>query len=301
MTIIRPKILIADDEPSIRDAIKAILLSEHYEVVIARNGKEAVDVFKKESPDLVILDVCMPYLDGFKVLKAIKKFFAERYIPVIFLTASVAIDHKLEALSGGAVDYLTKPVSPQEILARIRNFLEIKARHDTLKEAAVYDWMTGAMNKGHFIEKAKDELELAVRNKTPLSFIFMDIDGFKKINDEVGHLGGDAIIGEFGRRLKKTIRKIDLLGRFGGDEFMIMLPHKGKKECLVVAGRIARIISSRPMVFEKAKVRVSTSQGLVALETDKMMSMDQLIQTADEALYEAKTKGGNCYVLKTIL
>jgi len=300
MNILRPKILIADDEPSIRDAIKAVLLSEHYEIVIAKNGREAVEMFKKESPDLVILDVVMPYLNGFQVLKEIKKFFVERYIPVIFLTASVTIDHKLEALGGGAVDYLTKPVAPQEILARIRNFLDIKAQHDKFKEAAVYDWMTGAMNKGHFIERAREELEKAIRNKIPISFIFMDIDAFKKINDAVGHMGGDAVIAEFGRRLKKAVRKIDLLGRFGGDEFMIMLPHKGKKESGIVADRISKIISSRPMVFEKTKVKVTTSQGIVAVDSDKNLTIDQLMRTADEALYEAKAKGGNCFVLKTV-
>ena len=142
----KAKILIADDEVSIRDAIKAILLMDNYRVVIAKNGKEAVEIFKRESPDLVILDVSMPYLTGFQVLEKIKVYFGERYIPVLFLTVSVKMDDKLKALYGGAVDYLTKPTSPEELLARIKNFLEIKKNHDNLKKAAVYDWMTGAMN-----------------------------------------------------------------------------------------------------------------------------------------------------------
>jgi len=296
----KAKILIADDEVSIRDAIKAILLMDNYRVVIAKNGKEAVEVFKKESPDLVILDVSMPYLTGFQVLEKIKIYFGERYIPVLFLTVSVKMDDKLKALYGGAVDYLTKPASPEELLARIKNFLEIKKNHDKLKEAAVYDWMTGAMNKGHFLKKAREELEKAVRNKTPLSFIFMDIDHFKKINDEVGHLAGDSVIAEFGTRLKKQIRNIDLLGRFGGDEFMVMLPHKGKKEALVVAKRIEKAVRTKPIVFEKKKISVTTSQGVVSLETDKKVEMDQLIKLSDEALYEAKAKGGDCHVIKTV-
>ena len=296
----KAKILIADDEVSIRDAIKAILLTENYRVVIAKNGKEAVEIFKKESPDLVILDVSMPYLTGFQVLEKIKVYFGERYIPVLFLTVSVKMDDKLKALYGGAVDYLTKPTSPEELLARIKNFLEIKKNHDNLKKAAVYDWMTGAMNKGHFLKKAREELEKAVRNKTPLSFIFMDIDHFKKINDEVGHLAGDSVIAEFGIRLKKEIRNIDLLGRFGGDEFMVMLPHKGNKEALVVAKRIEKAIRTKPIVFEKKKISITTSQGIVSLETDKKIEMDQLIKLSDEALYEAKAKGGNCHVIKTV-
>lgn len=295
------KILVADDEPSILSGVKAVLLSEGYDVLTAKNGKEAVEIFKKESPDLVILDVSMPHLSGFEVLDRIKKYFGERYIPVIFLTVSVKIDDKLRALHGGAVDYLTKPASPEELLARIRNFIEIKEKHDGLKKAATYDWMTGALNKAHFVKKAKEELEKAVRNKTPLSFIFMDIDRFKKINDEIGHLAGDKVISEFANRLKKLIRRIDLIGRFGGDEFMLMLPHKGKKEALIVADRLIRDIKTKTIIFEKHKIPLSASMGIISLKTDKKIDISSLIKLADEALYEAKAKGGNCHVIKTLL
>ncbi len=294
------KILIADDEPSILNSVKAILLSEDYSVVTARNGKEAVEVFKRESPDLVILDVSMPFFSGFEVLNKIKKYFGERYTPVIFLTVSVKIDDKLRAFHGGAVDYLTKPVSPQELLARIKNFIEIKDRHDRLKQAATYDWMTGALNKAHFIEKAKEELEKALRNKTPLSFIFIDIDHFKKINDEIGHLAGDTVISEFANRLKHSIRKIDLIGRFGGDEFMLMLPHKAKLEALTVATRLTKNIKKKTIIFEKNKIHITASMGIVSIKTDKKISINALIKLADEALYEAKAKGGGCHVLKTL-
>lgn len=299
--IYKVKILIADDEPSIRDAVKAILLSENYNVLTAKNGKEAVEIFKKESPHIVILDVEMPYLTGFQVLDRIKKLSGERYIPIIFMTVSVKIDDKLKALYGGAVDYLTKPVSPKEVLARVKNFLEIKAKHDKLKEEAVYDWMTGALNKGYFIKDAKKELEKATRNKTPLSFIFMDIDHFKKINDTIGHLAGDSVISEFGRRVKKTIRNIDLIGRFGGDEFMVMLPHKGKKDACVVARRIHEAAGSRPVVYEKSKIDITASLGIVSVETTKKISIDQVIKCADEALYAAKSKGGDCFIVQTVI
>jgi len=290
------RILAADDDPDILKAVKNILLSEGYQVITARNGREAVEIFKKESPDLVILDVNMPYLSGFRVLDKIKKYFGERYIPVIFLTVSVEIDDKLRALHGGAVDYLTKPPHLTELLARIKNFIEIKEKHDVLKQAATYDWMSGAMNRAHFIEKAKDELKKALRNKTPLSFIFMDIDHFKKINDEIGHLAGDAAITEFAGRIKKAIRNIDLLGRFGGDEFMLMMPHKGKKEALIVAERLINNTKRKAVVFEKKKIDITASMGIVSLKTDREIKMPTLIKLADEALYQAKAKGGNCCV-----
>ncbi|MCK4463822.1 MAG: diguanylate cyclase, partial [Candidatus Omnitrophica bacterium] len=246
-------------------------------------------------------DVSMPYLSGFQVLDKIKKYFGERYTPIIFLTVSIKIDDKLRAFHGGAVDYLTKPVSPEELLARIKNFIEIKDRHDGLKQAATYDWMTGVLNKAHFIEKAKEELEKALRNKTPLSFIFMDIDHFKKINDEIGHLAGDTVISEFANRLKHAIRKIDLIGRFGGDEFMLMLPHKGKKEALTVAARLGKNIKKKTVIFEKNKMHVTASMGIVSVKTDKKININALIRLADEALYEAKAKGGNRHILKTLL
>ncbi len=296
----RPKILIADDEPSIRDAVKAILLSEGYNVITAKNGKEAFEMFKKESPDLVILDVNMPYLTGFQTLEKIKSVLGERYLPILFMTVSIEVDDKLKALYGGAVDYLTKPAEPEELLARIKNFLEIKAKHDHLKEAAVYDWMTGAMNKGHFIKEARQELEKAVRNKIPISFIFMDLDHFKEINDTIGHLAGDFVISEFGRRLKKMIRKIDLLGRFGGDEFCIMLPHKGKKHAVCASKRIQEAVSGKPIVYEKKKIRITASQGVVSLESGVQHDIEELMASADEALYQAKAKGGNCYISKSL-
>jgi len=294
------RILVADDEPSILNGVKAILMSEGYSVITARDGKEALELFKKESPDMVILDVKMPHLTGLEVLDRIKKYFGERYIPVIFLTVSIKIDDKLRALHSGAVDYLAKPLSPQELLARIKNFLEIKERHDNLKKAATYDWMTGMLNKEHFINKAKEELEKAIRNKTPLSLLFIDIDHFKDINDNIGHMAGDAVIAGFAERIKKSIRKIDVMGRFGGDEFMLMLPQKGKKDALTVAERLNKNIKRKSVIFEKNKINIASSMGIVSIKTNQPIDMDSLIKLADEALYEAKAKGGSCFVIKTI-
>jgi len=293
----RAKILIADDESAIRDALKAILLSAEYNVVEARDGKEAIEAFKRESPDLVILDVSMPRFSGFKVLDKIKKYMKERYIPILFLTVSGKTDHKLTALRSGACDYLTKPISPEELLARIGNFLEIKREHDQLKKAALHDWMTGAINKKHFIKMAKDEMVKAVRNKTPLSIIFMDIDHFKAVNDTLGHMTGDYIIIEFASRVKKNIRNIDLFSRFGGDEFMVMLPHKALKEAGIVAKRIRDSVRQRPFVHERRKIRVTVSQGIVELPAKKNISVNRFIKLADEALYKAKARGGDAVSL----
>ncbi len=226
----KAKILACDDEASILEVLKTILLSEGYEVITATNGKDAIELFRKESPDLILLDVSMPRMTGFEVLDRIKTQFGDKYTPVIFLTASVKIDDKLRALHSGAVDYLVKPVSPDELIARIQNFLELKKKHDKLKEEATFDWMTGTLNKGYFLKKAEEELDKTLRNKVPLSFMLIDIDNLKEINDTLGHLAGDKMIREFASKLMHFLRKVDIVGRFGGDEFMVMLSHKTGSE-----------------------------------------------------------------------
>ena len=297
MKVKKPKILACDDEPSILEALRTILLSEGYDVVTAKNGLEAVELFRSESPDLIILDVSMPGMSGFEVLDKIKVQFGEKYTPVIFLTASVKIDHKLKALHSGAVDYLIKPVGADELIARIKNFLELKEKHDKLKKEATFDWMTGTLNKAYFLQKGENELERAMRNRIPLIFMLMDIDHFKKINDTLGHLAGDNVIREFANRLKRLIRKIDLVGRFGGDEFMVMLLHKTERQARIVAERLMKAMK-KPIMFEKKKINVTFSMGIVAIKEVKKIDMKDPLALADAALYEAKSKGGNRYIVK---
>ena len=293
----KAKILTCDDEPSILEVLKTILVSEGYEVIQAKNGEEAIELFRKESPDLIILDVSMPGMTGFEVLDKIKAYFGDKYLPVIFLTASIKVDDKIRALHSGAVDYLVKPISPDELIARIQNFLELKEKHDRLKEEATFDWMTGALNKGYFLRKATEELEKALRNRVPLTFILIDIDNLKEINDTLGHLAGDKVIREFAGRLKRLTRRVDIVGRFGGDEFMVMLSHKTKRQATIVAERLKRSMK-RPIVFEKNKINATFSMGIVEIKDVEKIEVTDLLKLADEALYEAKSKGGNQYIIK---
>jgi len=268
------------------------LLAEGYDVEAANNGKEAIEAFKRETPDLIILDVSMPGMTGFEVHDRIKLYVGEKYTPVIFMTASVKIDHKLKALHGGAVDYLIKPVSPDELTARIKNFLELKDKHDKLKEEATFDWMTGVLNKAYFLRQAEEELEKSLRNKFPLAFMLTDIDALKEINDTLGHLAGDKVIRESANRLKRFVRKIDLIGRFGGDEFMVMLSHKNESQARVVAERLKKSMG-RPIVFEGSRINVTFSAGIAWTEGSEAISITLLLKRADKALYEAKSRGGN--------
>lgn len=293
----KAKILACDDDESILEVVKTILLAEGYDVITANNGKEAIEAFKKESPDLIILDISMPGMTGLEVLDRIKPYFGEKYTPVIFLTASIKIDHKLRALHSGAVDYLVKPVSPDELTARIQNFLELKEKQDKLRDEATFDWMTGVLNKAYFLRQAEEELQKSLRNRVPLAFMLVDIDALKEINDTLGHLAGDTVIREFAKRLKRFVRKIDLIGRFGGDEFMIMLSHKTEQQARVVAERLKRTME-KAIIFESNRINATFSMGIVGVKGDEETDINRLLKLADEALYEAKSQGGNQYIIK---
>jgi len=292
----KAKILACDDDENILEAVKTILLAEGYDVKTANNGKEAIEVFKKDTPDLIILDVSMPGMSGFAVLDRIKPYFGNKYTPVIFMTASIKVDHKLRALHGGAVDYLIKPVSPEELIARIKNFLELKKKHDELKEEATFDWMTGVLNKAYFLRQAGEEIEKSLRNNFPVAFMLTDIDGLKKINDTFGHLAGDRVIREFANRLKRFVRRIDLIGRFGGDEFMVMLSHKNESQAGMIAERLAKNMG-KPVDFEGNRINVTFSAGIARTKNGEETGINALLKRADEALYDAKSKGGNRYTL----
>ena len=152
--------------------------------------------------------------------------------------------------------------------------------------------MTGTLNKVHFLIRAQDELEKAARNKVPLVFILIDIDKFKAINDTLGHLAGDKVLCDFTDVLKRFMRKIDLVGRFGGDEFMIMLSHKTESEARIVIDRLRNALK-KPIIFEKNKINITFSAGIVSVKATKTLDINKLFNKSDKALYDAKAKGGD--------
>ena len=291
------RILIADDEPSLRNIITTILEAANYSVCAVCCGEEALNAFKDEPFDLVMLDVNMPDMDGFEVLKRLKPMFEGKYIPVVFLTVSTEIEHKLKALKSGAVDYLVKPVSPDELVARVENFLALKKQHDLLLQSAVYDKMTGVLNKEYFSKRVEEEVSRAVRDNTNLSLIFIDGDKFKTINDTVGHMAGDKVIEDMGLMLRNIIRDVDLIGRFGGDEFVVLLPNKGKKDLEAVCKRIKKYTKDNVIVFEDKKIKFTVSQGATFFSGTNAIKANDLIYTADECLYAVKDQGGNDYCI----
>lgn len=291
----KAKILIVDDEAILLHGLKSLLSAEDYEVVGAENGRSAVELFKKEEPDLVVLDVGLPDIDGFEVLERIMKFQKDKYIPVIFLTATVDMGAKIKAFHGGAVDYLTKPFSTAELLVRIENFLRIKKQHDMLKDESIHDKMTGVLNKVNFMKETDEELRRAFIYKKTAALIMADIDNFKHINDKYGHLAGDQVITELSSAIKRIIRPTDILGRFGGDEFVLLLPNTDAEGASFIAKRLIEEIGEKPVKYEKEELALSVSLGIADTKGRDIRETGTLVKLADKALYKAKKQKGNTF------
>jgi diguanylate cyclase (GGDEF)-like protein len=254
------KILVVDDVPVNVQLLTTYLTSVGYEVVTARDGQEALDQVAATLPDLILLDVMMPKLNGFEVCERLKSDSTTRIIPVIMVTALNEIEDKIKATESGADDFVSKPFNKLELLTRVKSLLRIKQLHDELsakvrelelarerlRQLAITDGLTGLYNHRYFKEHLEQELYRASRHQSRVSVVMVDIDHFKKFNDTYGHPAGDAILRAIGRLLKENIRKIDLAARYGGEEFCLVLVETPKAAAIVVAEKVRRLVEVHP-------------------------------------------------------
>lgn len=254
------KILVVDDVPVNVQLLTTYLTSVGYEVVTARDGQEALDQVAATLPDLILLDVMMPKLNGFEVCERLKSDPVTRIIPVIMVTALNEIEDKIKATESGADDFVSKPFNKLELLTRVKSLLRIKQLHDELsakvrelelarerlRQLAITDGLTGLYNHRYFKEHLEQELYRASRHQSRVSVVMVDIDHFKKFNDTYGHPAGDAILRAIGRLLKENIRKIDLAARYGGEEFCLVLVETPKAAAVVVAEKVRRLVEVHP-------------------------------------------------------
>lgn len=254
------KILVVDDVPVNVQLLTTYLTSVGYEVVTARDGQEALDQVAATLPDLILLDVMMPKLNGFEVCERLKSDPITRIIPVIMVTALNEIEDKIKATESGADDFVSKPFNKLELLTRVKSLLRIKQLHDELsakvrelelarerlRQLAITDGLTGLYNHRYFKEHLEQELYRAGRHQSRVSVVMVDIDHFKKFNDTYGHPAGDAILRAIGRLLKENIRKIDLAARYGGEEFCLVLVETPKTAAVVVAEKVRRLVEVHP-------------------------------------------------------
>jgi len=298
----KANILVIDDQDSIRKKIKSVLhkadLIEFY--FEAKSGLDGIKMLMDKKVDLVICDVVMPEFDGYKFLisKSTKPEFDE--IPVIMLTSEEDVEKKIKGFEHGATDYLTKPFDEGELIARVKAHLKIKHLQDELKEKNALlqelsgtDDLTKLANRRRFMEQFANEFARAKRYKTELSFLILDLDFFKQVNDSHGHLAGDSVLVEIAKVMKESVRSSDLVGRYGGEEFALLLPETGSKGSRVYAERIRKRIEDTRFEVGGKLIYVTVSGGISSYPEITVETVDELWRKADQALYRAKQNGRN--------
>lgn len=281
-------ILVVDDVAS-NAQLLATILQKNYLTKIALDGVKALELAVMEPiPDIILLDIEMPGMDGFEVLKRLKENHNTKDIPVIFVTGYDAVKDEERGLLEGAVDYITKPIRPVIVRARINIHLTIKEQRDKLIFAASHDLLSGLYNRRHLQEEGDRRFSSAVRHETPLSLIMLDIDHFKKVNDTYGHVTGDKVIRAIAQTLMRYKRNEDFPARYGGEEFVILLDNCKLEDAVIKAEYLRKHIE----VLMPEGIKVTASFGVAQLK-DTHHNFEEMIKEADEALYRSKENGRN--------
>ncbi len=285
------KVLIIDDDVDSLAIAKLRLKKDGYIIHSAENGAEGLEKTRAENPDLILLDVQMPGKNGFEVCEELKSDSGLCNIPVIFLSAADDISEKVKGLDLGAVDYVTKPFDIFELRARVRAALRTKRLQDLLFKYGEVDSLTEIYNRRVLMERLQQEWDRSLRSNTVFSFIMTDIDKFKNVNDTFGHPVGDDVLEKVAYTLKKSIRSGDIVGRYGGEEFGIIMMNSTVQEAFVAADRYRQQIEK--IVFKAKKVSFSVTASFGVADSSEKDSLDKLVSAADSAMYEAKESGRN--------
>jgi diguanylate cyclase (GGDEF)-like protein len=293
------RVLIAEDDPNFRDALETMVTAWGYSVVSASHGTDAWQVLlEDDAPKLTILDWIMPGMDGVEICRRLRSRNRDPYTYVILLTIQDQVEHLTEGFSAGADDFLTKPVMPSELQARLlagKRILEMQQELITAREAlrhqATRDPLTLLWNRDGIIDFLHREVGRAARSREPLTVIMMDIDNFKLTNDTYGHLAGDAVLVEVSRRIEDSLRSYDAIGRYGGDEFLIVLPNCDADSGLSLAERVMRKVTGPSMAMPDESFSTKISMGVATTSKGAGLSVNGLIGAADAALLRAKKLG----------
>lgn len=300
-----PVILFADDEEVNRTLIKRRLTRAGYEVITAKNGAEAVEQARTLSPDLVVLDLMMPVMDGQQACRTLKADAATRNVPVIILSARDETEVKVSCLSNGANDYISKPFRVEELIARVEVAIRLKRERDNLRASAeqaqaradaayektLLDALTSLLNRYGLQRALARELSRARRYKRALSCLMLDIDHFKTINDTMGHPVGDLAIMQFASSLHDAMRGSDIICRYGGEEFLVLLPETNLAGAATFAEKVRSTIAARAFGEGEHSFTLTMSAGAAELQNQE--SGNDMIARADAALYRAKQLGRN--------
>ncbi|MGC3999717.1 MAG: diguanylate cyclase [Anaeromyxobacter sp.] len=293
MTSPRPRLLIAEDSPANSRALQMILGADH-ELLFALDGQQAVDLARTQRPELILMDALMPGLDGFDACARLKASRLTSEIPVIFITALEDEPAEIRALELGAFDFISKPIRPAVVRARIRNCLENKRQRDQLAQLSFTDGLTGVANRRRFDEQLELEWRRACRTRRPLSLALLDVDAFKAFNDALGHPAGDDALRRLAAGVASAIRRPgDLLARYGGEEFGLVLAETDAAGARFVAERILGAVRDLALPHPASPTAgiVTVSIGLATASPAPGTGQASLIKAADQAMYQAKAEG----------
>lgn len=288
-------ILIVDDAKINIEALNTILCND-YRVLFATNGAMAINIAKNQKPDLILLDVIMPAMDGYQVCIELKSDLETQDIPIIFITSKNSDEDEEMGFQLGAVDYLTKPVRPATVKLRVHNQLQIRHSEDLILHQALYDSLTRLPNRALVLDRLKQILVNNSRGKTKTALFFIDLDDFKKINDTLGHNAGDQVLIAYASRLQQCVRDGDTVGRLGGDEFVIILPSIANHDVArTIAEKILEAFNQPiPIATESMKIVLTASIG-IAISPDDGTDPKILLTKSDTAMYQSKQNGRNTY------
>jgi two-component system cell cycle response regulator len=303
----RARILVVDDHEDNIEVLRVRLDSWGYATAACYNGADAIAYVENDPPDLILLDVMMPEIDGMEVARRIKGNKALPFIPIIMQTALDSTEDKVQGLESGADDYITKPIDFAELKARLRSMLRIKRLQEALEERekellevnerlrhmSQTDGLTGLDNRRHLNERIEEMFQHAQRLNEPFSLVMCDLDKFKSVNDTYGHQAGDEVLKQLARILKEDAREIDRVGRYGGEEFMLLLPGTVLDAAVTFAERVRKHIEAHTFTFDGGTLQRTASFGVSGWPHPKVQESDALVRTADDALYVAKETGRN--------
>ncbi|HEV8335058.1 MAG TPA: diguanylate cyclase [Candidatus Polarisedimenticolia bacterium] len=304
----KTRILIVDDDAESVELVWQWLALQGHQILLARGATEALEKIRSTPPDLILLDLRLPPEEGLELARLLKKSPETRTIPLIVMTVRRDVTAKVECLRIGVDDFVTKPFHWDELDATIQSALEkrrlytaleetnqqLQKANDQLLRLSVTDDLTKLYNDRHLRQRLSEEFKRSMRYGTALSLILMDLDHFKKINDRHGHDCGDAILRQFGEILVDNAREIDIVGRYGGEEFLMILPSTDGIKAAIFAERVRKATEEHLFRFQDQIIRLTTSAGISSVPTNReIREEEQLTRAADEALYRAKEGGRN--------
>jgi diguanylate cyclase (GGDEF)-like protein len=291
VTDVHGTLLVVDDAETNIGILSRML--KDYEVMVASDGSGCLEVLEREHPDLILLDIMMPGMDGYEVCRRIKAREAWRDIPVLFLTARTDEASIVKGFDVGGSDYVTKPFRARELLARVKTQLQYKRALEQLRRMAVTDELTGIPNRRAFFDRGAVLFETARREGMPLAAMMIDLDDFKHINDRYGHGTGDRALQSFAACIRERLGENDLFGRLGGEEFAVIPPDRTAHEAVAFAEALRAAVSDLALTTGEGELRMTVSIG-IAFADAATRDLDALLFAADEQLYRAKREQKNC-------